>query len=147
MFEFLHLFCVFAYIRFGGCGGWLPDQAAWTTESSIKGSIDEVSTLLLPLVNRWWWQALLQRLRDISQHDKNELQHAAKELEKATTELTSAQQRNESLKEELAKAEDTIDELKEQVKVAKCNSVWYLCSIPGCYIVVLSSNCLVRFTG
>ena len=60
---------------------------------------------------------LLQRLRDISQQDKNELQHTAKELEKLTTELTTAQQRNESLKEELAKAEDTIDELKEQVKI------------------------------
>ena len=60
---------------------------------------------------------LLQRLRDISQQDKNELQHTSKELEKLTTELTSAQQRNESLKEELAKAEDTIDELKEQVTI------------------------------
>ena len=58
---------------------------------------------------------LLQRLRDISQQDKNELQHTAKELEKLTAELTTFQQRNESLKEDLAKAEDTIDELKEQV--------------------------------
>ena len=64
-------------------------------------------------------------MRDISQQDKNELQHTAKELEKLTADLTSAQQRNESLKEELAKAEDTIDELKEQVKINDyiCNDV------------------------
>jgi len=57
----------------------------------------------------------LHRLRDISQQDKSELQHITKELEKTSTDLTTFQQRNDSLKEELAKAEETIDELKEQV--------------------------------
>jgi len=59
---------------------------------------------------------LLLRLRDISQQDKSELQHATKELEKISTEVTTLQQRNDSLKEELATAEETIDELKEQVE-------------------------------
>ena len=76
---------------------------------------------------------MLYRLRDISQQDKNELQHTAKELEKLTAELTSAQQRNESLKEELAKAEDTIDELKEQVKMTE-HSVYVEYNIPDGFL-------------
>lgn len=84
------------------------------SESGLEGAVAGYQTKQLEQQNHRLKEALM-RLRDISQQDKNELQHTAKELEKLTTELTTAQQRNESLKEELAKAEDTIDELKEQV--------------------------------
>ncbi|XP_064191313.1 dynactin subunit 1 isoform X9 [Anguilla rostrata] len=60
----------------------------------------------------------LVRMRDLSASEKQEHVKLQKQMEKKNTELETLRQQKEKLVEEMAHAEKTIDELKEQVDAA-----------------------------
>lgn len=56
------------------------------------------------------------RMRDLSSSEKQEHVKLQKQMEKKNSELETLRAQKEKLQEEMKQAEDTIDELKEQVR-------------------------------
>lgn len=59
---------------------------------------------------------LVFRMRDLSSSEKQEHVKLQKQMEKKNSELETLRAQKEKLQEEMKQAEDTIDELKEQVR-------------------------------
>lgn len=63
------------------------------------------------------WAHVGSRMRDLSASEKQEHVKLQKQMEKKNMELDTQRSQKEKLQEEMAAAEKTIDELKEQVSV------------------------------
>lgn len=63
------------------------------------------------------WAHAGSRMRDLSASEKQEHVKLQKQMEKKNVELDTQRSQKEKLQEEMAAAEKTIDELKEQVSV------------------------------